>query len=190
MTRLFFSKFVAKLVNEAGIFWNLSLQSFFPEGIREMSSALMRRKKAKLKAWDMDVSYIFEEYPEKYSFTGWWLPYYRSTRPEMCCEKNVLRNFAKFTGKHLCQSLFFKKETLAQVFSCEFCEISKNTFSYRTLPVAASNITYWQYFQTPNQSFKISVNQTYCILFASFWFLQKRQNWVQIPCQLFPATNV
>ena len=25
-----------------------------------------------------------------------------------------------------------KKETLAQVFSCEFCEISKNTFFYRT----------------------------------------------------------
>ena len=31
-----------------------------------------------------------------------------------------------------------KKETLAQVFSCEFYEISKNTFFYRTLPVAAS----------------------------------------------------
>ena len=29
----------------------------------------------------------------------------------------------------MCQSLFFiKKETLAQVFSCEFCEISKSTF--------------------------------------------------------------
>ena len=27
---------------------------------------------------------------------------------------------------------FIKKETLAQLFSCEFCEISKNTFSYRT----------------------------------------------------------
>ena len=27
---------------------------------------------------------------------------------------------------------FIKKENLAQVFSCEFCEISKNTFSYRT----------------------------------------------------------
>ena len=27
---------------------------------------------------------------------------------------------------------FIKKETLAQVFSGEFCEISKNTFSYRT----------------------------------------------------------
>ena len=69
----------------------------------------------------------------------------------MFCKKGVLRNLAKFTGKHLCQSLFFnkvvglrltynfiKKETLAQVFSCEFCEISKNTFSHRTPPVAAS----------------------------------------------------
>ena len=34
---------------------------------------------------------------------------------------------------------FIKKETLAQVFSSEFCEISKNTFSYRTPPVAASD---------------------------------------------------
>ena len=33
---------------------------------------------------------------------------------------------------------FTKKETLAQVFSCEFCEISKNTFYYRTSLVAAS----------------------------------------------------
>ena len=35
---------------------------------------------------------------------------------------------------------FIKKETLAQVFSCEFCEISKNTFSYRTPVVAVSKI--------------------------------------------------
>ena len=48
-------------------------------------------------------------------------------------KKGVLRSFAKFTGKHFYQSLFFKKETLAQVFSCEFCEISKNTFPYRHL---------------------------------------------------------
>ena len=64
--------------------------------------------------------------------------------------KGFLRNFVKFTGKHLRQSLFFnkvaglrpatllKKETLAQVFSCEFYEISKNNFFYRTPPVAAS----------------------------------------------------
>ena len=35
--------------------------------------------------------------------------YVRSSRPDLFCEKGVLRNFAKFTGKHLCQSLFFNK---------------------------------------------------------------------------------
>ena len=29
--------------------------------------------------------------------------------PKMFCKKGVLRNFAKFTGKHVCQNLFFKK---------------------------------------------------------------------------------
>ena len=73
---------------------------------------------------------------------------YTSSRPEVFCKKGVLRNFAKFTGKHFCQGLFFnkvagscnffKKETLALVFSCEFCKISKNTLSHRKPPVAAS----------------------------------------------------
>ena len=31
-----------------------------------------------------------------------------------------------------------KSKALAQMFSCEFCEISKNTRSYRTPPVAVS----------------------------------------------------
>ena len=34
--------------------------------------------------------------------------------------------------------LFIKKETLPQVFSCKFCEISKNTFFHTTPLVAAS----------------------------------------------------
>ena len=34
--------------------------------------------------------------------------------------------------------IFIEKEILTKVFSCEFCEIAKNTFSYRTPPVAAS----------------------------------------------------
>ena len=70
-----------------------------------------------------------------------------------CSLKKVLKfwNFAKFTGKHLCQGLFLnkvaslrlaallkKRETLAQMFFCEFCKIFKNTFSYRIPPVAAS----------------------------------------------------
>ena len=36
-------------------------------------------------------------------------PHYRSSRPEVFCKRGVLRNFAKFTGKHLRQSLFFNK---------------------------------------------------------------------------------
>ena len=33
------------------------------------------------------------------------IPYYVFSRPEVFC-KGVLKNFTKFTGKHLCQSLF------------------------------------------------------------------------------------
>ena len=33
----------------------------------------------------------------------------RSSRPELFCKKGVLKKFTKFTGKHLCQSLFFNK---------------------------------------------------------------------------------
>ena len=75
----------------------------------------------------------------------------RTSCLEVFCKKSGLRNFAKFTGKHhTCArvSLLIKlqaeacsvisKETLWQLFSCEFCEFSKNTISYRTPPVAAS----------------------------------------------------
>ena len=33
----------------------------------------------------------------------------RSSRPEVFCKIDVFRNFATFSGKHLCQSLFFNK---------------------------------------------------------------------------------
>ena len=33
----------------------------------------------------------------------------KSSRPEVLCKKGVLRNFAEFTEKHLCQSFFFNK---------------------------------------------------------------------------------
>ena len=71
----------------------------------------------------------------------------RSSRPGVFCKKG---NFAKFTEKHLCQGLFFGGvaglgsaalgggETLAQMFSCEFCKVFKNSFSHNTPPLAAS----------------------------------------------------
>ena len=39
----------------------------------------------------------------------YWWETYRSSRPEVFCEKGVLGNFTKFIGKHLCHSLFFNK---------------------------------------------------------------------------------
>ena len=35
---------------------------------------------------------------------------YRDNCSRVICRKGVLKDFAKFTGKHLCQTLFFNKE--------------------------------------------------------------------------------
>ena len=84
-----------------------------------------------------------------------------------CSVKNVvLNNFAKLTGKHLCQSLLFnkvaglcnviKKNTLAEVFSCGFCEIFKNTFFYITPMVAASLIGKLHFLYSASSKYIIS----------------------------------
>ena len=76
----------------------------------------------------------------KYLWHYFWK--HRSRRSEVFCKEGVLRNFTKLTGKRLCQSLlFWDKNSFnveAQAFSCEFCEISKNTFLHRT-PLAATS---------------------------------------------------
>ena len=51
----------------------------------------------------------------------------RSSRPEVFC-KGVLRNFAKFTGKHLCQSLFFNKVSGLRTGAGVFLWILRNFF--------------------------------------------------------------
>ena len=55
----------------------------------------------------------------RFSFQGGIGALCKSSHRRCFVRKRVLRNFAKFT---------IKKENLTQVFSCEFCEISKNTF--------------------------------------------------------------
>ena len=60
----------------------------------------------------------------------------------MFCKKVVLRNSqnsqestcarVSFLIKLQARPATYQKETLGQVFSCELCETSKNTFSYRT----------------------------------------------------------
>ena len=65
----------------------------------------------------------------------------RSSHRRCFVRKGVFRNFAIFKGKHLYRPQacnFIKKETLAQVFSYEFCKISKNTFFIEHLRTTAS----------------------------------------------------
>ena len=61
------------------------------------------------------------------------------------CKKSIFKRFAKFTGKHLCQSLIFNKVSglrpatllkkwLAQVLSYESCGFFWETLLYRKLP--------------------------------------------------------
>ena len=53
--------------------------------------------------------------------------------PEVFHEKSCLEKFRKIQACN-----FIKKETLAQVFPCEFCQISKNVFFTEHLWATAS----------------------------------------------------
>ena len=65
---------------------------------------------------------------------------------QRCSVKKVFLEISQNSLENTCARVSFliklqaciKKETLPQVFSSEFCESSKNTFSCRTPPVAAS----------------------------------------------------
>ena len=68
---------------------------------------------------------------------------YAKAAVRRCSVKKVFLEISENSQANTCVRVseacnFIKKETLAQVFSCEFCKISKNTFSYKTPPVAAS----------------------------------------------------
>ena len=53
-----------------------------------------------------------------------------SSRPEVFREKGVLRNFTKFTGKHLCQNLVLNK-----VAGLKSATLFKKRFWHRCFPV-------------------------------------------------------
>ena len=53
-----------------------------------------------------------------------------------CSVKKVFLKISQNSQENTCARASFLIKSLAQVFSCEFCEISKNTFSYRRPLVA------------------------------------------------------
>ena len=100
---------------------------------------------------------------------------YRCSRPEMFSKKVVLRNFAKFTGKHLCQSLFLLKKGLwHRCFPVKFCKISKTTFSYRRPLVAASArfslYNPWKYRETFSVKTEGMISKTFTYLRNKLFF--------------------
>ena len=56
-----------------------------------------------------------------------------------CSVKKVFFEISQNSQENTCaRDSFLIKLPLVQVFFCEFCEISKNTFIYKTPPVVAS----------------------------------------------------
>ena len=92
----------------------------------------------------------------------------------VCSSKQVfLGNFAKFTGKHLCQSLFLnkvaglklatilKKRLWNSCFPVNFGRIFKTTFFYRVRPIAASDFfisTQFRAYSKPYEANKLIPN--------------------------------
>ena len=76
----------------------------------------------------------------------------RSSYWRCSVRKDVFRNFAKFTGKHLCQSLFFNKVAgprpgtlLEKRIWCKFCKISKNK-CFTDYPRATASAHFSRYY--------------------------------------------
>ena len=101
----------------------------------------------------LNVTRVYSEVILFVKFTDTRTYHQRMRYKNVCCrschrrcsiKKGFLRNFAKFTGKHLLQSLFFnkvvglqvcnfiKKEALAQMFSCEFCKFLRTPLLQNT----------------------------------------------------------
>ena len=105
----------------------------------------------------------------------------------MFFKKGVLKNFSNFTGKHLCWSLLFNKVAFLRPgvfqqgrFPVKFVKFGKNTFFYRTLLVAASDLKN-----------KTNSLNTKFPSFPSFRFQYKGQNRIYLFIYLnFMLTNI
>ena len=95
---------------------------------------------------------------------------YRSSRPEVFCKKG-----------EACNSIF-KKKTLAQIFSWELCEISKNNISYRTPLVAALAR---KIFRETNISYPLIRTRTQQVRSTSFFGKFCACTKWMIPCGLY-----
>ena len=138
------------------------------------------------------LNHLIQSHAFKFLFFG-----YSSLTKEFQIPPCSTRNFAKFTGKHLCQSIFFnkvagqslffnkvedfnfiKKEALAHVFSCEFCETFKNfyfTEHLRWLLLALRSFSEYSHFSGASEP-------RFCSEFA---FMKKTVQWPDLHFHAF-----
>ena len=122
-----------------------NLQKFiqsFVQIYKNVYSILPKQVTRQVMAHNIHYLQCLEDDEEVFGIEEWCVDHtltYRSSHQRCSVMKRVLRNFIKFTGKHLWKSLYFNKvrpeacnfiktETPAREFSREFYHISKNTF--------------------------------------------------------------
>ena len=104
-------------------------------------------------------------------------PAFTEAAIERCSVKKMFLEISQDSQGNLCKSLFFnevanftKKETLIQVFSCEFCENSKNIFLHR-IPLVAASVH-----KNKNISMQKSDNDNPVVIFNKIDYLDKMEN--------------
>ena len=78
-----------------------------------------------------------------------WIKMIRSSRQEVSCKKDGLRNFARFTGKHLCQALFslLKKRLWHGFFPINFTKFLRTPFLTEHLQwLLLNNYSFFHFF--------------------------------------------
>ena len=108
----------------------------------------------------------------------------KSSHRRCSVRAGVLRNFSKFTGKRLFQSLSIKKDTLAQAFSGEFCEISKNNFFTEHVWATASVLCWFCFTLDFQTSFEYIFTKIFLDILVFSYFLLGDYNFVNIKANM------
>ena len=113
---------------------NLTLYSYYNDAVLTyLISSTLEQNKLAGKNWSIVLVHTFL----RINYIHFIIMHLLEIFTSIFTKRNRLRPCISLAwGQRPATSL--KKETLAQVFSCEFCEISRSNFFYRTPLVAAS----------------------------------------------------
>ena len=100
-------------------------------------------------------------------------PGFRSSCPEVFCKKGVIRKFAKFTGKHLCQkpATLLKKRLWHWCFPVNFTEFLRTRFYIEHLWWLLLFDSYLMFIAKGKLYFSL-IGSFYCCLVKRGWSLK------------------